>query len=111
MRQSQKLDAIGHLTGGVAHDFNNLLMIVSGTVQRLRRDLTAEKHTRLLDMITNATNRGESLTRQLLAFSRRQPLNPVVTDLKDRVEAGAESAVLLVVAAVVFAVYLYRKRR
>jgi two-component system NtrC family sensor kinase len=84
LRQAQRLEAIGQLTGGVAHDFNNLLMIVSGSVQRLRRDLTSEKHTRLLDMITNATNRGESLTRQLLAFSRRQMLNPSVIDLTQR---------------------------
>ncbi|HEY7661658.1 MAG TPA: ATP-binding protein [Xanthobacteraceae bacterium] len=83
LRQSQRLEAIGQLTGGVAHDFNNLLMIVSGSVQRLRRDLTSEKHSRLLDMITNATTRGESLTRQLLAFSRRQMLSPVVIDLGD----------------------------
>src|SRR5262249_48732389 len=66
------------------HDFNNLLMVVSGSVQRLRRDLTSEKHTRLLDMIENATNRGESLTRQLLAFSRRQMLTPAVIDLTER---------------------------
>ena len=84
LRQAQRLEAIGQLTGGVAHDFNNLLMIVSGSVQRLRRDLTSEKHTRLLDMITNATNRGESLTRQLLAFSRRQMLTPAVIDLTER---------------------------
>jgi two-component system, NtrC family, sensor kinase len=84
LRQAQRLEAIGQLTGGVAHDFNNLLMIVSGSVQRLRRDLTSEKHTRLLDMIENATNRGESLTRQLLAFSRRQMLTPAVIDLTER---------------------------
>ncbi|MGZ3282585.1 MAG: histidine kinase dimerization/phospho-acceptor domain-containing protein, partial [Xanthobacteraceae bacterium] len=84
LRQAKRLEAIGQLTGGVAHDFNNLLMIVSGSVQRLRRDLTSEKHTRLLDMITNATNRGESLTRQLLAFSRRQMLTPSVIDLAKR---------------------------
>jgi len=65
-------------------NFNNLLMVVSGSVQRLRRDLTSEKHTRLLDMIENATNRGESLTRQLLAFSRRQMLTPAVIDLTER---------------------------
>src|SRR6266516_522639 len=84
LRQAQRLEAIGQLTGGVAHDFNNLLMVVSGSVQRLRRDLTSEKHTRLLDMIENATNRGESLTRQLLAFSRRQMLTPAVIDLTER---------------------------
>ncbi|MBV8289742.1 MAG: response regulator [Hyphomicrobiales bacterium] len=84
LRQAQRLEAIGQLTGGVAHDFNNLLMVVSGSAQRLRRDLTSEKHTRLLDMIENATNRGESLTRQLLAFSRRQMLTPAVIDLTER---------------------------
>jgi two-component system, NtrC family, sensor kinase len=84
LRQAQHLRAIGQLTGGVAHDFNNLLMIISGSVQRLRRDLSGEKHARLLDMITNATSRGESLTRQLLAFSRRQTLTPSVIDLGER---------------------------
>ncbi len=84
LRQAQRLEAIGQLTGGVAHDFNNLLMIVSGSVQRLRRDLKEEKYARLLDMITTATQRGESLTRQLLAFSRRQMLTPAVIDLAQR---------------------------
>jgi two-component system NtrC family sensor kinase len=81
LRQAQRLEAIGQLTGGVAHDFNNLLMIVSGSVQRLRRDLTEGKHIRLLDMIATAAARGENLTRQLLAFSRRQALSPSVIDL------------------------------
>src|SRR5262245_19989045 len=85
LRQAQRLEAIGQMTGGVAHDFNNLLMVVSGSAERLRRDLTSEKHRRLLDMIMNATNRGESLTRQLLAFSRRQMLTPVVMALAQRI--------------------------
>jgi two-component system NtrC family sensor kinase len=72
------------LTGGVAHDFNNLLMIVSGSVQRLRRHIKDEKQTHLLDAITTATQRGESLTRQLLTFSRRQTLQPSVIDLAER---------------------------
>ena len=84
LRQAQRLEAIGQLTGGVAHDFNNLLMIVSGTVQRLRRHVTGERETHLLDTIVNATQRGESLTRQLLAFSRRQTLQPSVLDLAER---------------------------
>jgi len=84
LRQAQRLEAIGQLTGGVAHDFNNLLMIVSGTVQRLRRHVTGDKETHLLDTITTATQRGESLTRQLLAFSRRQMLQPSVIDLAER---------------------------
>ncbi|HXX03177.1 MAG TPA: ATP-binding protein [Xanthobacteraceae bacterium] len=84
LRQAQRLEAIGQLTGGVAHDFNNLLMIVSGSVHRLRRELSGEKQQRLLDAIGNATQRGESLTRQLLAFSRRQMLQPCVIDLTRR---------------------------
>ncbi len=84
LRQAQRLEAIGQLTGGVAHDFNNLLMIVSGSVHRLRRHLADEKQLQLLDAIGNATQRGESLTRQLLAFSRRQMLQPTVIDLSDR---------------------------
>ena len=83
LRQSQRLEAIGQLTGGVAHDFNNLLMIVSGSAHRLRRDIVDEKHLRLLDAITTATQRGESLTRQLLSFSRRQTLQPSVIDLAE----------------------------
>jgi two-component system, NtrC family, sensor kinase len=84
LRQAQRLEAVGQLTGGVAHDFNNLLMIVSGSVHRLRREIAEEKQVQLLDAITNATQRGESLTRQLLAFSRRQTLQPSVLDLSAR---------------------------
>jgi two-component system NtrC family sensor kinase len=84
LHQAQQLQAIGQLTGGVAHDFNNLLMVVSGSVQRLRQHLKDEKHLQLLDAITKATERGESLTRQLLTFSRRQTLQPSVIDLAER---------------------------
>jgi two-component system, NtrC family, sensor kinase len=84
LRQAQRLEAIGQLTGGVAHDFNNLLMIVSGTAQRLRRHVAGDKERQLLDTITTATQRGGSLTRQLLAFSRRQMLQPSVIDLAER---------------------------
>jgi two-component system NtrC family sensor kinase len=83
LRQAQRLEAIGQLTGGVAHDFNNLLMIVGGTAQRLRRHVSGDKEIQLLDTITTATQRGESLTRQLLAFSRRQMLQPSVIDLAE----------------------------
>jgi two-component system NtrC family sensor kinase len=78
------MEAIGQLTGGVAHDFNNLLMIISGSVQRLRTELTDKKQTRLLDMMATATQRGESLTRQLLTYSRQQTLTPQVIDLTQR---------------------------
>ncbi len=84
LRQAQRLEAIGKLTGGVAHDFNNLLMIISGSVQRLRGELTNKKHTRMLDMIATATQRGETLTRQLLTYSRQQTLTPQVIDLSQR---------------------------
>jgi PAS domain S-box-containing protein len=93
LAQSQKMEALGQLTGSIAHDFNNLLMIVSGHAQLLRRRLSEPKHLQAIDAIHSAANRGESLTRQLLAFSRRQPLNPVITDLKQRVEAVHEMLV------------------
>ena len=76
--QSQKMEALGQLTGGVAHDFNNLLMIVSGHAQRLQKRLTDPRDVRGLEAIQIAATRGESLTRQLLSFSRGQPLNPTV---------------------------------
>jgi PAS domain S-box-containing protein len=75
LAQSQKLEALGQLTGGVAHDFNNLLMIVSGQAQMLARRIHDPKNARALDAIQAAAARGEALTRQLLTFARRQPLN------------------------------------
>ncbi len=90
LAQSQKMEALGQLTGGIAHDFNNLLMIVSGHAQLLRKGLTDDKQIRAIEAIGTAARRGESLTRQLLAFARRQPLSPVVADLKSRVEAVRE---------------------
>jgi PAS domain S-box-containing protein len=87
LAQMQKQEAIAQLTGGIAHDFNNLLMIVSGHAEMLRRRLTEPKQLAGIDAILGAARRGENLTRQLLTFSRRQPLNPVATDLRERVEA------------------------
>jgi signal transduction histidine kinase len=84
LRQSQKMEAIGQLTGGVAHDFNNLLMVIGGSVQRLRRGRD-DGNARALEMIQSAVDRGESLTRQLLTFSRRQTLSPKVIDLGARI--------------------------
>ncbi len=83
--QSQKMEALGQLTGGVAHDFNNLLMIVSGHAQRLQKRFTEPRDARALEAIQIAATRGESLTRQLLAFSRSQPLNPTVISPADTV--------------------------
>jgi PAS domain S-box-containing protein len=83
--QSQKMEALGQLTGGVAHDFNNLLMIVSGHAQRLQKRLSDPRDVRGLEAIQIAANRGESLTRQLLSFSRGAPLNPTVLSPADTV--------------------------
>jgi PAS domain S-box-containing protein len=87
LAQSQKMEALGQLTGSIAHDFNNLLMIMSGHAQILRRRLSDPKLLQAVEAIHSAASRGESLTRQLLAFSRRQPLSPVVVDMKERIEA------------------------
>jgi PAS domain S-box-containing protein len=84
---SQKMEALGQLTGGVAHDFNNLLMIVSGQAQSLKRRLTERNDLRALEAIQIAASRGESLTRQLLSFSRSQPLSPTVIGLAETINA------------------------
>ena len=82
--QAQKMEALGHLTGGVAHDFNNLLMIVSGHLYTLRRLLADNAAgTSAIDAIELAARRGESLTRQLLTFARRQTLNPTAVSITD----------------------------
>jgi PAS domain S-box-containing protein len=84
--QSQKMEAIGHLTGGIAHDFNNLLMIVKGQAQLMRLRAKDPKDRRALDAIEQATANGSNLTRQLLSFARRQRLNRVSVDLKERLD-------------------------
>jgi PAS domain S-box-containing protein len=83
LRQSQKMDAIGRLAGGVAHDFNNLLSIITGRSELLlaRRDLIDVVSRRDVDLIHKAADRAAGLTRQLLAFSRKQLLQPKVIDL------------------------------
>ena len=82
LRQGQKMEAIGRLAGGVAHDFNNLLMIIQSYTELLQNRLRADddlcKHT---EQIMKAADRAASLTRQMLAFSRKQILSPVVLDL------------------------------
>jgi two-component system NtrC family sensor kinase len=84
LKQAQRLEAIGQLTGGVAHDFNNLLMVVNGSVERLRRYPADERQKRLLDGIQAASHRGASLTRQLLSFSRQQTHEPEAIELDRR---------------------------
>lgn len=85
LKQGQRLEALGQLTGGVAHDFNNLLMVIQGSAHRIKRTLSADARlARSFQAIEEAVNRGSTLTRQLLSFSRRQPQDPVVVDLKFR---------------------------
>ncbi|RXH19255.1 response regulator [Bradyrhizobium guangzhouense] len=81
LRQAQKIEAIGQLTGGVAHDFNNLLMVISGGLDMLDRQTDPSRRRRLMDGMVQAAQRGASLTRQLLAFSRRQTLRPEPVDV------------------------------
>ena len=80
LAMSQKMEAIGKLTGGIAHDFNNLLMIIGGSAQIFAR-LLDPKLPKAIEAIQSAAKRGESLTRQLLTFSRHQHLSPTVVDL------------------------------
>lgn len=81
LRQSQKVEAIGQLTGGVAHDFNNLLTVIRGSVDLLRmKDLPDAKRARYIDAIGETADRAAKLTSQLLAFARRQSLTPVLFD-------------------------------
>ncbi len=81
--QSQKMEAVGQLTGGVAHDFNNLLTVILGGLDILSRSRTdgEPRAQRALNLARQAAERAASLTARLLAFSRRQPLKPVATDL------------------------------
>jgi PAS domain S-box-containing protein len=80
LRQAQKMEAIGQLTGGVAHDFNNLLAIIGGNAELVRRRPTGNT-ARQMDNILLATERGVALTRQLLSFSRRHVATPQIIDL------------------------------
>jgi PAS domain S-box-containing protein len=84
LRQSQKMEAVGRLAGGIAHDFNNLLMVISGYSEFLLERLGAEPHLRgPAQEIARAAERASSLTRQLLAFSRKQMLAPRIVNLND----------------------------
>jgi PAS domain S-box-containing protein len=91
IRQAQKMDAIGQLTGGVAHDFNNVLTVITGTIGILaeavqdRPDLAS-----IAQLIDDAAERGAQLTRHLLAFARKQPLQPVEVDVNSLVVEAAK---------------------
>nr|WP_315399641.1 response regulator [uncultured Duganella sp.] len=86
--QSQKLESIGKLTGGVAHDFNNVLQIISGNLQLLQMAAGADAATlKRLATATVAVERGARLASQLLSFARRHPLKPVVADLRELLQS------------------------
>jgi signal transduction histidine kinase/CheY-like chemotaxis protein len=95
LRQAHKMQALGQLTGGIAHDFNNLLTVIQGSADMLRRPgLAEDKRIRFAEAVVQASSKAAALTGQLLAFARRQPLQPEVievnalisdmTDLLDR---------------------------
>jgi signal transduction histidine kinase len=85
LRQAQRLEAVGQLTSGVAHDFNNLLTVVLGNLGQLEKTLVDAGSRRRLRMMAEAAERGAQLTAQLLAFSRRQRLEPRPVDLNEAV--------------------------
>ena len=88
--QVQKMEAIGQLTGGVAHDFNNLLTVISGNLEMLERRLPDAESHEILKEAQEASKLGAGLSKRLLAFGRRQPLNPKPTDLNVLVGATVE---------------------
>ncbi|SCW81666.1 hypothetical protein SAMN02927900_05270 [Rhizobium mongolense subsp. loessense] len=81
LRQAQKMEAVGQLTGGIAHDFNNLLTVISGNLEMIEAKLAEGPLSPLLREAQEAAGDGAKLTEQLLAFGRRQPLNPTLADL------------------------------
>jgi two-component system, cell cycle sensor histidine kinase and response regulator CckA len=85
LRMAQKMEAVGRLSGGIAHDFNNLLGVIIGYIQVIKRSLLPENPTHeYAEEVEKAAQRAVSLTRQLLAFSRQQILEPVVVNLNDQ---------------------------
>jgi PAS domain S-box-containing protein len=90
LAQSQKLEMLGQLTGAIAHDFNNLLMVVGANTQLLKRRMVDPPSLRAVGAIEHAASRGETLTRRLLTFSRRQTLNPIVVDIHERLAVSRD---------------------
>jgi len=90
LRQAQKLEAIGQLTGGIAHDFNNILTVITGTIEVLADGVAHDaKLSTIARLIDEAAMRGSDLTRSLLAFARRQPLQPQDVDVNDLVVSAS----------------------
>jgi PAS domain S-box-containing protein len=86
LRQSQKMDAIGQLTGGVAHDFNNVLTVITGTIEILQEGIADKPQlAAIAQLMDDAATRGAEITSQLLTFARRQPLEPREIDVNDMV--------------------------
>jgi signal transduction histidine kinase len=101
LRQAQKMEAIGQLTGGVAHDFNNLLTIIRSSVDLLRRgEVPEERKRRYIDAISDTADRAAKLTAQLLAFARRQALKPEIFDAAEQVQLICDMVRTLVGATV-----------
>jgi PAS domain S-box-containing protein len=108
LRQAQKMEAVGQLTGGVAHDFNNILTVIMGMTEVLAGEVSADPRLApLVAAIDEATSRGAELTRRMLAFARKQPLQPRIVDLNQIVSGttamlrrtlGEDIAVKLVLA-------------
>ncbi len=90
LRQAQKMEAVGQLTGGVAHDFNNLLQALAGCLRMIERRAPAPEVRSLVDAGRQAVDRGAKLVQQLMAFARRQALRPEPVDLRDRVLGMSE---------------------
>ena len=91
LRQSQKMDAIGQLTGGVAHDFNNVLTVITGTIEIIQEGLADKPQlAAIAQLIDDAASRGAEITSQLLTFARRQPLEPREIDVNGLVVETAK---------------------
>ena len=91
LAESQKMDALGQLTGGVAHDFNNLLMVVTGHIQTIKKAVAGDpKAARAAQAIELAAQKGATLTRHLLTFSRRQHVNPEPVNVAERIDSVRE---------------------
>ncbi|NNM73924.1 ATP-binding protein [Enterovirga aerilata] len=107
LRQSQKLEAVGQLTGGVAHDFNNLLTVIKSSSDLLKRpNLPEERRSRYVDAISDTVDRATKLTAQLLAFARRQSLKPEVFEIADALRGTADMVATVIGARVQIAIEL-----
>jgi nitrogen-specific signal transduction histidine kinase/ActR/RegA family two-component response regulator len=107
LRQSQKLEAVGQLTGGVAHDFNNLLTVIKSSTDLLKRpDLSEDRRVRYISAISDTVDRAAKLTGQLLAFARRQALRPEVFDAGRSVRAIGEMVETLTGARITVAIHV-----